>query len=208
MEEVQFYSIPPDYCQAVLKGIGKQLLQLSFNDCLYIDLTNLLPCIQLEQLDFDSLSTVRTPTAIHFDGPFLPRLKKLVDLSSSCLGLWSSLIETERPLLTELRVHCAHIGISSVSHFQWTDIPTLWPNLRTLNVKSAKGLTLDTLCRHILPRMGNLEVLRLPVPAATLQPCQEEKDMAKRFQVELKRDSPLINVGFYQSVPFDACVFR
>ena len=139
---MQFYNIPPVYCQAVLKGIGRQLLRLSFNDCLYIDLTNLLPCIQLEQLDFDSLSTVRTPTAIHFDGPFLPRLKKLVDLSSSCLGLWSSLIETERPLLTELRVHCAHIGISSVSHFQWTDIPTLWPSLRTLNVKSAKGLTL------------------------------------------------------------------
>ena len=210
MERVDFQSIAPDYCQAVLKGIGGQLIKVNFKSCLYIDFAHFQPCTRLEEMNIDGTSSVKLATlnpTINLE-TFLPRLKILVDSSSSCLGQWSRIFETKRPSLIDLRTHCAHFDISGVSAFQWSDLPTLLPNLETFDIKSAKCLTLDTICYQILPWMKKLTTLRLPVPGTTLLPSQEEKESAKMFQDQWRRYSPLLNLVFYQSVPFGTCCFK
>ena len=96
---------------------------------------------------------------------FCLNLKKL-ELISTCLGQWSRLFECHRPALTELSLSCSHIGLPSVSRFNWSDTASyLWPNLRHLSLRNFHSPKLFKLLKSIVPHLvgfNDLEKLILP----------------------------------------------
>ena len=140
-------------------------------------LTELLPHVRLECVIFKGCRFIpianatefaeRVPEAVLADctNRFLPNLKKL-ELISTCLGQWSRLFECHRPALTELSLSCSHIGLPSVSRFNWSDTASyLWPNLRHLSLRNFHSPKLFKLLKSIVPHLvgfNDLEKLILP----------------------------------------------
>jgi hypothetical protein len=102
----------------------------------------------------------RVPSAILSDcgNTFLPNLKEL-KISSTCLDYWSRLFECHRPSLTKLKLSCFHIGLSSMSPFNWSDAPVLWPNLKELGLLNTRECTTLDPLRSITPHLKEFQKL-------------------------------------------------
>jgi len=85
---------------------------------------------------------------------FLPQLQEF-DAEGTCLGYWSRLFsECHRPSLIKLKLLCSHLGLPSMSQFNLSDAPNLWPNLKEL------GSSLLVLTLKVLPRYYHTEVIQ------------------------------------------------
>ena len=148
---------------------GDQLHTISLDTCWNIDLyALLLPHKQIEYLRIEECDLVRiqdadefaehVPAAVISDisNQFLPNLKKLETLGT-CLGQWSRLFECHRPLMTDVTLNCFHFGLPTLSRFNWSDIPELWPNLRQLKFSDGPS-TLNAL-RFIVPLLNEFHHL-------------------------------------------------
>lgn len=93
------------------------------------------------------------PTILANCGQFLPNLKTLTT-AGTCLGHWSRLFECRRPWLTAFHFSCCHIGLPSMSEFNWTDAPQLWPNLRRLTLLNLGRQTTEML-KQVVPQLNN-----------------------------------------------------
>ena len=164
---------------AVLSNIGLQLLQLELQDCQHVDLSTLESMTQLEVLVIGRGCTIKAPQSLHGEN-FLPNLKKLS--STCCLGTDTSylLLEFKRPALIDLNLSCYHILNYGSTGSNWKDVPTRWPNLHQLSLRSAhQSLTLD-IVRKIVSGLDHLYKLKLP--SAILPSVQD----APVFEAELK----------------------
>jgi len=151
----------------VLSVIGSQLLELDFFNCKDIDAAaELFSCTKLERLFINFYSTVAPiPTELPIPAErFLPDLKIL--FLTSCSPDLQRLFETSRPSLTELNVKCIHFGIRQASSCHWTDLPQLWPNLKSfiIDVQSRSLGSVEYLrqMRSAIRKLKNLEKLHLP----------------------------------------------
>ena len=149
-----FGALLPCYCEAVLAALGHLLLSVTWEN--ENDLSLLIPCTQLEELEIKSF---KEPKKILTD--FLPNLKKLV-VNGGCLGAFMRTFETFRPSLTHVRLNCAHFGKNG-SLFKWEDLPLLWPNLENFSLeKHSKSLPLYKV-RDIFTQFRHLKSLNLPI---------------------------------------------
>ena len=154
-------SIPTDYRRVVLDCLGDcQLRKLSLEECTDVNpLVELLPIKRLQVLSIQycdltpsitSAATLmnRVPRAVLDDctDQFLPELKEL-DARNNCLGYWSRLFECHRPSLAKCYVKCFHLGLASVSQFNWSDAPNMWPNLKELGCATFN--TLKSIAPHL-----------------------------------------------------------
>ena len=189
--------------QVILSTIGSQLESLEFNYCTDIDMKEVLLCCKLESLIIDSrCKLLMEPGSPPIDcGPpssFLPCLKKLQ--SAICLGQFSCLFESERPLLNDVNLCCLHFGIARTTEsVGWKDLPKMWPNLEVLNVVST-GLSLPNLL-NLAPQFKSLKRIRIKkdepihhnVPALPLS-AEEIRNSATLKDFRLK--NPNIQIVF------------
>ena len=158
MEIVEIMRVSFPYCRALLASIGGQLLQLTYF-CQNIDLSQLVPCDQLENLKIEWFCSINQSMATPIIQPFLPNLKNLK--CYTCFGALSTVFECARVPLKHLLLDCCHLGVPEVTHLNWRDIPDLWPNLETFELVNAKCLTMDNL-RLFVFRMENLKSIGVP----------------------------------------------
>lgn len=192
---VTLTSCPVDYRRAVLAALGGQLLRLKLDNCLELDLTDLKICNRLKELEFN-FGCEFLPLSVKAEEPFLPCLQKLrLDDILRCVGLTSRFFETVKPSLTELRLSCAHFGVREASEFDWGDLPLLFPNLKLFEFCApSKSLTLEKV-RDLVPRLHNLETLRIPYGTLCVP---EEIEEANRFIDELQQRSSSIDLEFQE----------
>ena len=159
----------------VLATLGGRLQELGFDGFDTVNISHLIPCVNLENLLIDCRIAVTETEGLIRPDVFLPNLKKLQ--VESCLNSLSRrLMETPRPSLKQLSLTCAHFGIQAASGIQWEDVPDLWPNIQELSFRSSQGLTMDTLC-DIIPRFNDLQKLKFPFKMFR-QPSEEEGQSA------------------------------
>ena len=178
IESIRFYRVPTDYRHAILDGLGgDQLRKLTLYVCGDVDpLADLLPNKRLENLAIQRCTLIpivnsaefaeRVPRAVLADcaNQFLPQLKELVT-TVTCLGYWSRLFECHRPNLIELDLSCSHIGLRSVSQFDWSDAPNLWPNLEILKFYCNESESTANALKSIAPHLSEFQHLRnLAIP--------------------------------------------
>ena len=205
VQSVKFKTVSSSYCLAVLSSIGHQLLQVQFEECKEIDLSQLASCGRLEELEIDwkcSVMSLLSSTPIHsiqsLGDTFLPRLKKLECLV--CLGPASPFFESHRPALKDLTLSCSHIGISKATHLDWNHVPDLWPNLKCINFSYAKNLRLNMI-RLFVSKMPNL--IDVSVPDIIDWDDDELAKLAKDFIEEFKLSK---NISFiYEKDLFKGC---
>ena len=156
-----FYKAPSDYRRAVLSVMGHQLQGLTYCSSSDVDfVAELFPYPQLKKLSMSSDCTLSPfPAALPPVDTFLPHLMKLV--IRICLGQWSLLLECHRPSLVLVRLACPHFEIASRSHWKWSDIPNVWPNLRRLTFDNTERLEQNVLFEFI-PKLKRLQLLTLP----------------------------------------------
>jgi hypothetical protein len=171
----------------LLQNFKNQLQRLELHDCKYIDLAQLAQCEQLQELELGIGCVIKLSTTDINPNTFLPNLKKMT--SKICLGQSSALFETSRPSLTLLNLSCVHIGISSASNFCCEDIPGLWPNLETLSICSARGLTLEKF-QHVIPQLVKLKELELP--SEDMCRSDEDVELFHRLDIEFEGDVEII----------------
>ena len=134
------------FCDEImLSGFGRNLSSLTLKSCKNIDLADLAPMTELEELIIDKTCTMKeSQTPIQVD-PFSPCLKKL--MVQICLGLSSSRIfGCKRPALIELNLNCLHIRDTHANGHEitWEELPKMWPNLRRLSLNfNSHELKLD-----------------------------------------------------------------
>ena len=189
LEAVTFKTVSSSYCQALLASIGGQLLKLEYLLCQDIDLSQLVPCDQLENLNIDLFCSINQSMATPIIQPFLPSLKNLV--CKPCLGAISPVFECARVPLKHLLMTCCHLGVSRVTHLNWRDIPDLWPNLETIVFFRAKSLTVDKL-RLFVFRMENLKSIKVPHEIMNLEDANEVK-LFGELQEELKTKNIILS---------------
>jgi hypothetical protein len=185
---VKFYDVSAAYRQAVLSVIGSRLLVLYFFHCDNIDVASeLFPCSKLEDLFINASSTVSpitTESAIAAER-FLPDIKIL--FLTSCSPDLQRLFETPRPSLTTLILNCIHFGIQKASSCHWTDLPQLWPNLKSLVIdvqsKSLKSIEDLRQMRSAIRKLKNLKKLCIPGDIEELA-----SDDIKEFLQELEKE--------------------
>ena len=123
--------------------------------CFRVPTSIMLSLTVLEETSYTRFRSIPllVPAAVMSDisNQFLPNLKKLETLGT-CLGQWSRLFECHRPLMTDVTLNCFHFGLPTLSRFNWSDIPELWPNLRQL-IFSDGPSTLNAL-RFIVPLLN------------------------------------------------------
>jgi hypothetical protein len=197
----------PALRQVILSTIGSQLLSIEFNRCSDIDLKiEVLPCSKLESLVIDKYSKLlKQSGSLPIDcGPsssFLPCLKKLH--LEICMRQFSSLFETERPLLTDASLCCLHFGYlplgiaRATGSADWEDFPKVWPNLEMLSI-ALVGFSLPNLL-NVAPRLKSLKRITTKKSihhygSVPLQLPQEETHTAALKDFELK--NPGIHVHF------------
>ena len=175
------------YRQTFLGHIGCHLHILKLFDCSNIDpIAELLPCTQLEDLEFKMSSLIPRPSYCIIDADqFLPSLQKL-ETSNTCLGDWSSLFECHRPLLTHLSFSCSHIGIASKSPlFDWHNIAEMWPNVQSLAFKNVFNLTVDKLSviitQNLLNKLEGPLILTLAFIQQSIEEIGAEETREKVF---------------------------
>jgi len=119
---VSFVDVPSVVRKAVLETIGSCLKHLSFYKCEDIYLSDLYPCIALEELQIFYGSTVNSNFVVN--ETFLPNLKRFTKCNCVCLGKLSSLFEEERCLVS-LNLDCSHLQ-TKVGRFILNNIPFTW----------------------------------------------------------------------------------
>ena len=178
--------------------MASRLRKLNVSGCWmrYLDLVKLLlPCTALEELciggQFDNNDTKINPAN------FLPQLKSL-ELTTCLERQWQRVFEARRPHLISLRFSCCHIGMAPGSNYQWTDVSYLWPNLKSLKIQSAVGLSPAVIQEHIIKALPKLEQLMLPLPVAN-QWKSSDKIMAElKEQLESSVVAPRkLTVSFF-----------
>ncbi len=108
------------YVKVVLKAFGPNLKKLSLARIKNLSLEDLVPCDELEDLHIFIDCHVDC-SGVDFmleKDSFLPKLKKLKTMS--CLGHWSRLLEVKSETLTDIELHCCHIG-TKVTIFLFSD---------------------------------------------------------------------------------------
>ena len=164
--------VPSDYRRVILDCCGDdQLRKLSLKNCQYVDpILELLPIKRLESLSLWNCKLTpladarelaeRVPRATLDDctNRFLCELKEL-DVKGTCLGYWSRLFECRRPLLTQLKLNCSHLGILSLNSFDWSDAFNLWPYLMELGFYNERPATLYAL-KSISPHLNDFQHLK------------------------------------------------
>lgn len=168
-------SVAVEYRQILLNCLGREtkLRKLDLHSCEDIDpITELLPHNRLEIIRFwkctftptltnevEFMERVPAHVRANCSNRFLPKLKKL-EIFGRCIGQWSRLFECHRPLLTELKLTCFHLGFPSLCQFKWSDAPNLWPNLRQLGLYGGRKTmkALESIALH-LNYFNNLEKL-------------------------------------------------
>ena len=171
--------ISSDYRRVVLDCLGgDQLRNLSLTGCEDVDpIVELLSRKNLEILSFWNCKLIpftdaaafaeRVPRAILTESdPFLPELKEL-KTKVTCLGYWSRLFECHRPSLVKLRLNCSHIGLSSVSRYDWSDTPSLWPNLKELGLLDNESNSPLNALKSISPHLNEFQHLQKLIVSAT-----------------------------------------
>ena len=181
VEEIGMSCVPTDYRTVIIDCLGgDRLRKLKLDICEDVDpLVELLPsskglqflslcdCTMAPIADL-SVLVQRVPRAILDDcsNQFLPKLKKLKSVNT-CIGYWSLLFECHRPALAKCILNCSHIGLfpSVTQCINWSDAPTLWPNLQVLgflsNLECAAVNTLNAIAPH-LAEFQYLEKLIVP----------------------------------------------
>ena len=217
INDVNLLAVPTDYTRVIFNCKGAQLLHVQIYGST-VDLSHLRPCSKVETLviwndiEMKPSATADIPISAIEASSFLPQLKSL-DVGC-CLGEWSRLLETERPLLKDLQLLCTHLDLPAVSLFRWQHVPTLWPNLELFcmgspGFSSFNCPTLNKLRDCIIPGLTKLTHLHFPWPAVALVPTEEEKKLAKKFKGEMKTLSPHINIQFgYDWCSNAPCIYQ
>ena len=190
--------------------IGSQLLKLNFFNCDDIDLAaELLPCKKVEDLFINSGSTL-VPISPDVKIPadcFLPVVKEI--FITSCSSDVCRLLETARPSLTKLNFNCVHFGIPEASKHNWIDIPSLWPNLESLNICSRSKSTSTEGLRQMklaIPQLEKLNKIALPEELLTMG-TEEDEPLVREMEHELRRRYPDFSIRFYPEEPDDFCMY-
>lgn len=134
-----------DYRKAILTAIGAQLSQLTFVSCERIDLTDLIPCKELDVLRIFLASSLWLPTEDSEERyspseAFLPKLNRLE--SDICLHARFSHLFEERSTLLHLDLECCHVGTKASSVGNWCDMVKYWQRIQTLRIRQCTGLTM------------------------------------------------------------------
>ena len=152
VESIIFSRVDFDYRRVVLDCLGgNKLRELTLRNCEDFDpIAELLPikkpaflsvqyCSLTPIANADALAQ-RVPRAILHDcaNKFLPQLKELI-VDGTCLGYWSRLFECPRPSLIKWTGFCSHLGFPSVSRFDWSDVPLMWPNMKEFGFYNNHG---------------------------------------------------------------------
>jgi len=225
---VVLHTVSIDYRHIVYDCLGDRLCQLKLIHCLDVDpLEELFPksldliasltfqeCLFTPIVDAAALEE-RLSRVVPKNSTitFLPDLKELKTINT-CLGYWSRLFECQRLPLIKLYLHCSHIGLPSVSRFNWSDVPNQWPNLKFLGFHSAVGRsTLNTL-RAIAPCLENFYHLEeISVPGQIMSSYEQEEFRVlvegglKNFFAQVRHPLPdglLVKIDYYPS-SFNCC---
>lgn len=122
MERITFLGVTPKFVKPILEIFGPKLDQLSFDSCCDINMIDLLlsPSLRVFNITGSSnLSTFEDSSKVAAD-TFLPHLQVL--RSDICLGLWSRLFEEKSERLTDIFIHCCHIGTEVSTKFMKFEI--------------------------------------------------------------------------------------
>lgn len=175
--QLRFNRVPALYREAIWDSINElQLRSLWFYQCKNIDVMRLSTCFQLEVLELTLGCTIlpTSPPATLKPDQFLPLLE-ILHIFGTCLGKWSRLFETHRPVLTKVSLNCTHFGITPISRFTWSDLPLLWPNLTKWNLLShVKDLPIDQL-PQLIDQWKSLNEVYLQIPKSLPTPREKEQ---------------------------------
>ena len=179
MESITFSQVDFDYRRVVLDCLGgSQLHKLTLTHCQDFDpIAELLPLKTLKFLSVQNCTLTpianaaalaqRVPRAILADcaNKFLPQLKELI-VDVTCLGYWSRLFECPRPSLIKWTGFCSHLGFPSVSRFDWSDAPLMWPNMKKFGFYNNHGSAPVNTFKSLAPYLNEFQHLeKLLVPA-------------------------------------------
>jgi len=147
---VTIVGVSPKFVKAILKSFGSELESLTFESCLELDLSDLLPCVKLESLFILSHSTL-DPKAIGSNiiaHTFIPQLTSIE--SGICLSSWAFLFEG-KSALTRVFLNCFHLGTVVSIHiyiYTYKDVHNIIIILKNLNRKrptfSLTGIVFQT----------------------------------------------------------------
>ena len=154
MTSIGMDRVPTDYRRVIFGCLGgRELRKLKFKFSEDIDpVSELLPFYKLDTLSIDrcTLAVLTNSDALaervlQANCGYLSKLKSL-KVETTCLGHWSPLFECPRPLVTHLHLFCCHASLPTVSKYNWSDTPQLWPDLRSLRFcNSVGGATIKAL---------------------------------------------------------------
>ena len=218
---VVLHSVSTDYREILLDCLCDHLRQLKFLHCRDVDpIAELFPirldCIVSLTFHECRLTPISDAAALdkrvsaHLDysitNKFLPKLKELQTINT-CLGYWSRLFEFQRPSLKKMYLHCCHIGLPSVSRFDWGDAPNQWPSLQVLGFHCAVGRsTLNTL-KAVAPHLEQFQQLQeISIPGQIMLSDEQEEEESVLSLVDVLAqvgiplsDGLQINVDYYPS---------
>ena len=201
VKTVQFILVSSSYSRAVLASIGGQLLKLHYRSCKNIDLSQLVPCDRLKELEFNCYTSFNETIDTPIIQPFLPKLKNLKS-TDTCLGALSPVFECARVALKHLNLSCCHLGVPGVTQLSWRDIPDLWPNLETIDLSCATDLTMDNL-RLFVFRMENLKWIGVHLID------WEDEEEVKSFDDLKKELQEKKSISLYENVAeFSGCCYH
>ena len=146
---------------------------------------------------------IKAPTTAIKDYTLLPCLQKLeiiCCLDSSFRHLFGAISSS---LITHLNLRCAHFDCKSAERPGLEDLPSMFPNLeelyiRTATLNSQREVSSDRLLQ-VLPRWINLKRIWL---AFKVQESEEEKQLVQFLDGELKKKSSSsiqIKLYFFES---------
>ena len=155
--------VSTSYRKAILLGIGPQLSKLTFVNCEFIDVADLILCTELEVLRIFNSSFLlpsENPEEKYFpSGPFLPKLNRLE--SDICLGSRYSHLFEEKDSLTYLDLECCHVGTKASNISNWNEMKKYWVRLHTLRIRRCTGLTMAG-TKSLSLQLTKLKELSLP----------------------------------------------
>ena len=170
--------VPSDHREEILICMGHELQRLIYSWSFEIDLMELQPCTQLEELKLDQIEDILS-SATDMPNEILSRLRTLdVEISSDKFKYFLLFVYAlTSNSLRALRVHCREAIVDLMESNAWEELAdNISPEIEDLNVLSASTevstRSLINSIRPILTKLRNLKSLTLSSNVRSAAKCQ------------------------------------